>query len=301
MDYFVRPLGEAGVVRRTAAGMRRLVGHLSKYDVSVVVLEPTAGYERSVLGALHAAELPTKLIPADRGRNFARSIGKRAKTDAIDACMLAHMAEVAVGDIRCWTPPTPLQEQMRALVHHRAALVSSLEIQRKRGAAATVPAIVASSKRVVRHLQTELKRIEKQMNALLASEPQLARRVAILEAVKGVGRVVALTLLSEMPELGTLSRREAAALAGVAPYNNDSGKKQGKRFIRGGRDRVRVALFMAALVGLRHNPVIKAHYARLRARGKEGKVALVACMRKLLIHLNSLLRIEPEPSPTAAG
>ena len=139
------------------------------------------------------------------------------------------------------------------------------------------------------------------MNALLASEPQLARRVAILEAVKGVGRVVALTLLSEMPELGTLSRREAAALAGVAPYNNDSGKKQGKRFIRGGRDRVRVALFMAALVGLRQDPVIKAHYARLRARGKEGKVALVACMRKLLIHLNSLLRIEPEPSPTAAG
>jgi transposase len=207
---------------------------LAKYDVVTVVLEPTAGYERVVLRALFAAKLPTKLVPPDRGRHFARSLGCRAKTDAIDAGMLAHMAEVAVDDVARWTPPTPLEAEMRALVHRRANLVRSVEAERKRRDAVEVRSAVQSHERVIRALQREKARIEKRLDVLWPKNAAFARRVVLLESVQGVGRVVALTLLTEVPELGSLSRTEAAALVGVAPYNHDSGGKQGKRFIRGG-------------------------------------------------------------------
>ena len=298
VDYHVRPAGECGSVPRTAQGLRRLVSVLAKYDVVTVVLEPTAGYERVVLRALFAAKLPTKLVPPDRGRHFARSLGCRAKTDAIDAGMLAHMAEVAVDDVGQWTPPTPLEEEMRALVHRRANLVRSVEAERKRRDAVEVRSAVQSHERVIRALQREKVRIEKRLDVLWPKNAAFARRVVLLESVQGVGRVVALTLLTEVPELGSLSRTEAAALVGVAPYNHDSGGKQGKRFIRGGRHRARSALYMACFAGIRHNPVIKAHYTALKARGKVGKIALVACMRKLLIHINTLLR---EALPAASA
>lgn len=301
VDYAIRPVGERGIVPRTPQGMQRLIKALAPFEVVEVVLEPTAGYERLVLDALFAAGLPLKLVPASRARSFARSLGRLAKTDAIDAAVLAHMAEVAVGDLRCWEPRSPTQETVRALVQRRDALVASIEAERNRLEAAKVPAVAGSCKRIIRLLDKEKAVIEARLAELVPQEPELARRVEVLESVKGVGRIVALTLLTEVPELGTLTRREAAALVGVAPYNNDSGRKQGKRFIRGGRSKARRVLFMATLVGLRHNPVIKAHYAHLRARGKEGKVAVVACMRKLLIHLNSLLRLDPHTSPMPAG
>lgn len=301
VDYAIRPVGERGIVPRTPQGMQRLIKALAPFEVVEVVLEPTAGYERLVLDALFAAGLPLKLVPASRARSFARSLGRLAKTDAIDAAVLAHMAEVAVGDLRCWEPRSPTQEEVRTLVQRRDALVASIEAERNRLESATAPAVAKSYKRAIRFFDKEKAVIEARLAELVPQEPELARRVEVLESVKGVGRIVALTLLTEVPELGTLTRREAAALVGVAPYNNDSGRKQGKRFIRGGRSKARRVLFMATLVGLRHNPVIKAHYAHLRARGKEGKVAVVACMRKLLIHLNSLLRLDPHTSPMPAG
>lgn len=301
VEYFIRPVGRAGKVPRTPEGLKRLCELLGRFDVEVVVVEPTGGYERVVLVEMFAAELPVKLVPADRVRNYARSLGRRAKTDALDAATLAQMAETSVEHIRRWSPPPSEVQTARELLHRRAVLVEVIGAERKRASSAPNAFIAKSSERLLRALAKEKARIEKQVDDLLPTAPDLARRAEVIQNVKGVGRIVALTLLTELPELGSLSRSEAAALAGVAPYNADSGKKQGKRFIRGGRARARTALFMAAIVGIRHNPVIKQQYTSLRSRGKDGKVALVACMRKLLVHVNSLLRDHALSSPTAAG
>lgn len=299
VDYHVRPLGISGSLARTPTGLRSLVALLREHRVAVVVVEPTAGYERPVLDALVEASLPVKLIPPDRGRHFARSLGRYAKTDPIDASVLAHMAEVAVNQIRWWKPPCAQQEALRALTQRRMNIVRMLEAERKRLRSATLELVRASIEKLIETLTTNRKEIEREIAAALKESKELSARASVLETVPGVAKLGAATLLSELPELGTLTRRQAAALAGVAPYNRDSGASQGRRCIRGGRHRARGALYMATLVGLRHNPPLRAYFHRLKARGKPGLVAMVACMRKLLVHLNSMLRrqfpVNPAP------
>ena len=291
LDYFVRPSGASGSVPRTPKGISKLIQIVRAFQPETIVLEPTAGYERIVLDALFTAKLPVKLVPPDRGRYFARSIGRIAKTDPIDASVLAHMAQAAVERIRWWTPPTPEQEAIRALTKRRMNLVRMLEAERKRAAASTEhPTVRESHSRMIEMLTEERKELDAAITSAIDESEELSARSAVLQSVPGVGVLTAATLLSEMPELGTLSRRQAAALAGVAPFNWDSGSSKGKRHIRGGRQRARNSLYMATLVGIRHNPTIKTYFKGLKARGKPGLVAMVAAMRKLLVHLNSLLR-----------
>ena len=299
VDYYIRPLGRVGSVPRSSRGLNRLVEMLKEHDVEVVVVEPTAGYERVVLDKLVEAELPVKLIPPDRGRHFARSLGRHAKTDPIDASVLAHMAEVAVAKIRWWQPPCPRQEALRALTQRRTTVVRILEAERKRLRGATNKLVRESIENLIDVLERECKELDSQIASAVAENEALAARARVIQSVPGVGLLTAATILTEVPELGTLTRRQAAALVGVAPYNRDSGNGRGRRMIRGGRHRARRSLYMATLVGLKHNPVLRAHFKQLKSRGKPGLVAMVACMRKLLIHLNSLLRSatsSPEPS-----
>jgi transposase len=279
------------------AGLSELVALLRRHPIAVVVVEPTAGYERPVLDALADAGLPVKLIPPDRGRHFARSLGRYAKTDPIDAAVLAHMAEVATDRIRWWRPPCPHQEALRALTKRRTTVVRILEAERKRLRFATLKIVRESIENLIFSLKNERKVLDREILVALKKNREISERAAVLETVPGVGTLTAATLLSELPELGTLSRRQAASLAGVAPFNWDSGASQGKRSIRGGRYRARRSLYMATLVGLRHNPTLRIHFHRLKSRGKPGLVAMVACMRKLLVHLNSMLRRQFPPFP----
>jgi len=301
VDYHLRPTNESGKVRRNEAGLRQLVELLCRAPVEVIVVEPTAGYEQPVLQALFGASLPVKLVPPDRGRHFARSVGRQAKTDPIDAAVLAHMAEVAVEAVRWWVPPPPQEAKLRGLVHRRLTLVRMQEAERKRKNTEPDADVQKSLDRIARSLKVERVRVERKIDSLLQNQAELKQRVAVLEEVPGVGTLTAVTLLTEVPELGTLSRRQVSALVGVAPYNRDSGAKSGRRSIRGGRQLARNSLYMAALVGLRHNPVLKSYYAHLKSRGKHGLVAMVACMRKLIIHLNALLRRTENPALTPAG
>jgi transposase len=285
---------------RTPAGLKKLAEAVAERGPHRVVVEASGGYEQAVLVALYAASVPTVLIVPQRARHFARAIGKLAKTDPIDARVLARMALVAVDDAPVWAPLDEKLAGLRDLVFRRQQLVELVDAERKRKAQACGLAR-ESVEIIVEALLKEQRRVEKLIDAALADAPSMKADAEVLESVKGVGRTTAATLLVTLPELGTLDRGEITALAGVAPYNRESGKWAGKRTISGGRVRARRALYMAALSAIRHNAHLKAAYTRLRSRGKEGKVALVACMRKLLIHLNSLMRTRRTPAvPVAA-
>lgn len=289
VDVASTDLAIAKAYPTTAAGLARMARDVQALDPHRVVLEASGGYERCVLLALFACELPIVLIQPSRARYFARALGKLAKTDAIDAAVLAHMAQVAVDGVAMWQPLPESHEALRALVYRRMQVVEHLEAERKRNGRAHA-AVAESIRRSIGSLKAELKRLEGEIDAQLDSIAELKPVIDALETTKGVGRVTATTLVVAMPELGTLNRRQVAALAGIAPMNRESGKFMGQRFIRGGRVRVRNALYMATFSAVRHNAVIKAHFGSLKARGKPGKVAMVACMRKMLIHLNTLAR-----------
>lgn len=273
----------------TPGGLSRMARDIHTLGPHRVLLEASGGYERPVLHALFKEGLPTVLVQPSRARHFARALGKLAKTDAIDAAVLAHMAQVAVEHLPLWEPLSDQQEALRALVHRRLQVVQHLETERKRLRQAH-PAVEEAIRESVHALRAERARLEKDIDRQLEDITELKPVVEALETTKGVGRVTATTLVVSLPELGTLNRRQIAALAGIAPMNRESGKFKGKRFIRGGRVRARNALYMATLAALSHNPLIKAHFGALKARGKPGKVAMVACMRKLLLHLNTLAR-----------
>lgn len=274
---------------QTAAGLQELVDKAVELKPHRVVLEASGGYERKLLRLLHAAGLPVVLVQPGRARSFAKAIGQLAKTDAIDAQVLARMALVAVENTVLWKPLDDELEALKGLVQRRLHLVHFLDAERKRKRGADA-ACLASIERTVGFLTAERKELETQIETLLQRSDTLRARTEDLVQVDGVGLITAVTLLTTLPELGTLSKRKIAALAGLAPINRDSGQFNGQRFIHGGRVKARNALYMAALAAIRFNDHIKAQYARLKARGKPGKVALVACMRKLLIHLNSLAR-----------
>lgn len=292
--------GWSATYPQTPEGLKELAETVAARKPHRVVLEASGGYERGPLAALYAAQGPVVLIEPARARAFARSQRKRAKTDAIDARVLAHMALVGVEEDPLWEPLETHLATLRDVVLRRHTVVGIIDAESKRLTNAS-GAARESVARVLECLLKERKVLEQEIDALIASTLALKEKAEVLESVQGVGRTTAAVLLTAVPELGRLHRGAVASLVGVAPMNQESGTWTGQRRTQGGRVLARRALYMAALAAIRHNPHIKAFYARLKERGKPGKVALVACMRKLLIHLNNLLRVHAAtPLPVAA-
>jgi transposase len=286
-----------GEYKQTKRGLAALVRQLPPDGRAVV--EASGGYEREVLQALHDGGVEVILIQPMRARHFARALGLLAKTDRIDAAVLALMAVQAVERHVRWQPPREAVARLRALVDTRRTLVQDRDVYALRIRAAAGDALKAL-KRVGQTLTKEIKTLDAKIRRLAKQDDQLEADLQTLTATDGIGPVTATTLLAKLPELGTVNRREIAALVGVAPIARDSGKFIGRRYIFGGRADVRSVLYMATLVAVRFNDPIKAMYIRLLSRGKPKKVALVACMRKLLIHLNSELRRSRKPTPAAS-
>lgn len=255
-----------------------------------VVLEASGGYERPVLLALHAAQLPVVMVHPRRARAFATALNIRAKTDRIDAMVLAEMALVAVKNNELWKPESPAFTELDGLMKRRTLLVQSVADEGKRLKGSRTDSAKASVTRHLAFLKGELCVIETAIRNAVAANEKLRKHNEILRDVKGVGPVTAWTLLTYLPELGHLNRRQISALVGVAPMNRESGRWTGVRRAQGGRSVPRKVLYMATVTAAQCNSVIKEFYIRLVAKGKPKKVALVACMHKLLLHLNSLMR-----------
>jgi len=272
----------------TAAGHRRLLKLLAAQPGVQVVCEATGGYEREVVAALHEAKVPVSVLNPARVRHFARATGQRAKTDDIDAAVLTAYGQAL--QPKPTAPRTEEEQQLAELIRRRVQVVEVLVGQRQQAERLTVPALRRQAQSLVRRLERDVTQIEDHLKALRQQATTLDTRVQKLEAITGVGALTALGVLAELPELGTLNRRQAAALAGLAPHPRDSGQWHGRRSIGGGRAPVRRALYMAALVAARANRQLKAFYQRLRAAGKPAKVALTAVMRKLIVLMNHLLK-----------
>lgn len=289
------PRAQARSFPNDRTGQRALVRWVRTRGVVQVVCEATGGYERAAVDALHAARVAVSVVNARQVRDFARAQGRRAKTDRLDAAVLAEFG-------RCLQPavtaaPSAAQRQLAELVARRHQVQQLRTAEHNRLEHAVHPAVRRQLQRHVVALDRQLEQLAAWLTELVAQEEALAQKVARLCLVRGVGRITALVLLATMPELGTLNRRQAAALVGVAPYNRDSGPRRGHRMIAGGRAAARRALYMAALVAAYSNARFKVYYQRLVAEGKACKVALVAVMRKLIILLNHILR-DPAFQPT---
>lgn len=275
-------------------GIARLVAHLASWGTVWVVLEATGGYEMPVLRALLRAGYAVSRVNPRQARNFARASGQLAKTDAIDARMLADMARCLHMRLPRYIEPEPWQADLAAHVTRRAQVVLAIQQQTQQIHALTVATVRKAAHRTLRALQRERDALNQQIATLSAPHLTPAWR-----SIKGLGAIVQATLLSLLPELGSLSRQQLAKLVGVAPLNRDSGTLRGHRGIFGGRASVRAVVYMAALVAVRWQPEFKAFYQQLRARGKPAKVALVACMRKLLVVLNARIRDERQAATGA--
>jgi transposase len=287
LDVAVRPSSELFSVANDDEGHKELRKRLIKLKPERIVLEPTGGYEQRIVQVLVAAKLPVVVVNARQVRNFAQALGRLAKTDRIDADVLAHFGEAIRPEIRAF-PDEQLLE-LEALVNRRRQLVDlrAGEIKRKQ----TAPiAVHANIDELIEFLDKQIADIDDDMRKLIKKTPAWREADELLQSVPGVGPVLSSTLTALVPELGQLNRKEIAALVGVAPFNNDSGKGEGKRTTWGGRAPVRAVLYMAACTARRFNPVIAAIYERLTQAGKPAKVALIACMRKLLIILNAMKR-----------
>jgi transposase len=272
----------------TAAGHRRLLKLLTARPDVHVVCEATGGYERDVVAALHAANVSVSVLNPARVRHFARATGQRAKTDHIDAAVLSAYGQAL--QPKPTAPRTEQEQQLAELVRRRVQVLEILVAQRQQAQRLSLPALRRQAQSLVRRLERDLKRIEAQLQKLRTQAVTLDERVQKLEAITGVGAITALGVLAELPELGTLNRRQAAALTGLAPHPRESGQWHGRRSIGGGRAPVRRALYMAALVAAHSNRQLKEFYQRLRAAGKPAKVALTAVMRKLIVLMNHILK-----------
>jgi transposase len=271
----------------TDSGIHDLVAHLETLPPTLVVLEATGGYELRLVAQLAAAHLPVVVTNPRRVRAFARSTGQYAKTDKLDAQLLARFGAVLRPEPR--PLPTAEADQLTALLTRRQQLVEMLTVEKNRRPTLR-PTLRPDLDAHLAFLTERLQKLDAEIDQFIQDTPWWKDKDALLQSVPGVGRVTACTLVAQLPELGTLDRQAIAALVGVAPVNKDSGRKSGKRRIYGGRAPVRSTLYMAALSASKHNPIIKRFYERLLARGKEKKVALTACMRKLLVILNAMVR-----------
>ena len=287
VDVAVRPVDEGWTVSNDDAGVRQLVSRLKTLEPVMVVLEASDGIELPLVASMALEELPVVVVNPRQVRDFARATGKLAKTDALDAAVLAHFGEAVKPPVR---PLRDAETQaLNSLAARRHQVMSMIVSEKNRlGIAAT--AVCPRIEAHIEWLQRELDDLDRDLRQTLRQSPVWREKDDLLRTVPGVGEQISLTLLAYLPELGALDRRQIAALVGVAPFNRDSGTMRGRRTIWGGRARVRAALYMGALVATRHNPVIKDFYLRLSAAGKPKKLALTACMRKLLVILNSMLK-----------
>jgi transposase len=288
LDIAVRPSNESFSVGRNAAGLEQLIARLRQLSPRVVALEATGGFETVVAAALSAAGRPVAIVNPAQIRAFARAIGQRAKTDPIDARVIAHFAEATNLEPR----PLP-DEQTRLLadlVGRRRQIIEMMGAERQREQRLSAPRLKKSIARLVKALEKELASLDTDIGDAVRGSPAWRAKEELLASVPGVGPVISHTLIADLPELGQIGGKQITALVGLAPFTRQSGKWRGKSFIGGGRTDVRAVLFMGALVAKQHNPVLKAFFDRLIAAGKPKMVALIAVARKLLTILNAILR-----------
>jgi len=288
LDVALLPLGEARRYSAEEGGVKALIAWLTSERPTLVVLEATGGYQNRVVSALGVAGLPVAIVNPRQIRDFARSLGMLAKTDKLDAYAIARFGQ----DVRPEARPLRSEEEeaLKALAVRRKQLVSMRVAEQNRLEQAGVERVRKSIAAVIKHLNRQLEALDEELEETIQSSPMWRAKEELLKSAPGVGPATTCKLLSALPELGKLNRRQIASLVGVAPFNCDSGKMRGKRAVWGGRADVRNALYMAALAASRYNPLIKRFYERLRKAGKPAKVALTACMRKLLIILNAMLK-----------
>ena len=288
VDVAIRPTNDRWEIPRDEAGIRKLVSQMKTLEPVMVLLEASGGLELPLVAALAAESVPVVVVNPRQVRDFARATGKLAKTDALDAAVLAHFAEAVRPPVR------PLRDAETQVLNSMAArrhqVMTMLVSEKNRLSAATTVAVRPRIEAHIAWLERELDELDEGLRQTLRQSPVWREKDDLLRTVPGVGEQLSITLLAYLPELGTLDRRQIAALVGVAPFNRDSGTLRGKRTVWGGRARVRAALYMGALVASRFNPVIRDFYQRLLADGKPKKLALTACMRKLLVILNSMLK-----------
>jgi len=286
LDVYILPQGLTLQVPNTEAGVQTLIEHLKETPPHLAVVESTGGLERMLVLGLQSATIPVAIANPRKVKGFATALGK-AKTDKLDAEVIARFAQSVN------LQPQPMiaasAQQLSDLMHRSQQLVE-IQVAEKNRLARASKTIQADIEDHLKQLEQRLESLNQQIQALGRQQADWQRKDQILQSVKGIGSVTAALCLVELPELGTLNEKQIARLVGVAPINHDSGKHQGKRMIAGGRTRVRCGLYMATLVATRHNPVIRQFYERLLAKGKLKQVALVACMRKLLVILNAMIR-----------
>jgi transposase len=288
LDVHVRSAARAFRVTNDEAGIAELLPQLRELAPAALVLEATGGYEIPVVAALAAAGLAPAVVNPRQARRFAEGVGRLAKTDRIDAAVLAHFAEAVRPEPRA--VPDAQARALGDLLARRRPLLQMRVSEQHRLPTAAAPAVRKNIRQHIDYLDRQLGKIEAELTAQVKASPAWRERDELLQSVPGVGPQVSRTLLAELPELGTLSGRQLTALCGLAPLNRDSGRRSGPRAIRGGRSHVRAALYQAALVATRFNPPLKRFYQELLARGKAKKLALVAVARRLLVILNALVR-----------
>lgn len=289
-DWFdMAVLGEENTVQlaNTKSGIAKLVKRMKVLIPDLIVVEATGGYEEALVLALFEASLPVALVSPQRVRQYARAKGRLAKTDQLDAYLLAEYGQKI--QPRLFVGKSEERKQLSVLVGRRNQLNAMLQAEKNR--LRTQSGTIRSSlEKVIDCLETQLHQMEKEIRTLFQQHIDLQTQEKLLRTAKSIGPVTAATLLADLPELGQLDRQEIAALVGVAPMNADTGRKRGYRKTKGGRPTVRRALYMSTLTGIRYNPILKAHYEQLVKRGKEKKVAITACMRKMLTILNAMMR-----------
>jgi transposase len=288
LDVYVLPEAVHFTCQHDASGIASLVFRLQGEDPTMIIMEATGGYEITLAAELEAGGLPVAIVNPRQVRDFARGIGKLAKTDKIDALVLARFGETNRPEPQAL--PTDEQKQIKELVTRRRQLVGLRASEKNRRHSARSIRVQQSIHTVITTLDREIEEIDRDINDLIRNSPLWLEQEQLLKTFKGVGPVVSRIVVAKLPELGKLDRQKIACLVGLAPLNKDSGKMRGKRMISGGRKDVRDALYMAALSAIKHNKVIKPFYERLIQAGKVYNVAMTACMRKILVILNAMAR-----------
>lgn len=290
LEAYVRPAGHRRSFANTAEGIADLVGWATLHTPERIVCESTGPYQKAAVAALLAAGLPAVTVNARQVRDFAKSLGQLAKTDRLDAAVIAHFGDVVPTTVR----PLPAAEllELQGLFDRRGQLVRMLATEKNHRHAATLtsPKILKSVDKVIAFLERQIADLEDRMDRLVEASEAFREHNTLLQSITGIGPQVARTLIAYLPELGQRTRQAIAALVGLAPFNDDSGRHTGQRHIRGGRHKVRLGLYQAAVSAIRHCPRMKAFYADLKARGKASRVAIIAVARKILVLANALLR-----------
>jgi transposase len=294
LDVYIRPIGKTLKVGNTAGDISQLVDHLKSYELNLIVIEATGGLETELVIQLQAALLPVALINPRQGRDFAKATGKLAKTDVIDAQLLAHFGEAMKPKVLAMESDSA--RQLSELISRRRQLVEMQTAEKNRLSRARGKAL-ADIEEHLDYLHQRLEKLNQEIEGLTQSNQQWIEQVNLLKTLPGIGQVISTTLVSDLPELGQLTAKQISRLVGVAPLNHDSGQHKGKRMIQGGRAHIRSVLYMGAVVAMRHNSVIKTFYERLVQRGKSKKLALTACVRKMLVILNAMVRDQQPWSP----